>query len=118
MEDPKKRILWLSVSKSIANAAPLPDYNKRKCREHIFSKCCFTLIKLTILPNYIVTISPRGQAMGTNRKSAREGRCAASEYVNPRGFQKFNGTPGVEFFISLGFAEPTTHVIQAHFYIR
>ena len=37
---------------------------------------------------------------------------------NPRGFQKFNGTPGVEFFISLGFAEPTTHVIQAHFYIR
>jgi len=35
-----------------------------------------------------------------------------------RGFQKFNGIPGVEFFISLGFAEPTTHVIQARFYIR
>ena len=29
----------------------------------------------------------------------------------PRGFQKFNRIPGVEFFISLGFAEPTTHVI-------
>ena len=35
-----------------------------------------------------------------------------------RGFQEFNGTPGVEFFISLGFTEPTTHVIQARFYIR
>ena len=35
-----------------------------------------------------------------------------------RGFQNFNGTPGVEFFILLGFAEPTTHVIQAHFHIR
>ena len=34
-----------------------------------------------------------------------------------RGFQNFNGTPGVEFFISLGFAEPTNHVIQAYFYI-
>jgi hypothetical protein len=30
------------------------------------------------------------------------------------GFQKCNGTPGVKFFISLGFPEPTTHVIQAH----
>ena len=35
-----------------------------------------------------------------------------------RGFQKFNGAPMVEFFISLNFAEPTIHVIQAHFYIR
>ena len=34
-----------------------------------------------------------------------------------RGFQKFNTIPGVDFFISQGFAEPTTHVIQAHFYI-
>ena len=32
--------------------------------------------------------------------------------------QIFNGTPRVEFFISLDFAELTTHVIQAHFYIR
>jgi hypothetical protein len=36
----------------------------------------------------------------------------------PRGFQKFNGTLRVEIFISLGFAEPTTQVIQACFYIR
>ena len=38
--------------------------------------------------------------------------------VISRGFQKFNGTPGVEFFILLGFTEPATHVIQACFYIR
>jgi hypothetical protein len=38
--------------------------------------------------------------------------------VCPRGFQKFNGTPGVEFFISLDFAEPTIHMIQVRFYIR
>ena len=30
----------------------------------------------------------------------------------PRGFQKFNEIPRVKFFISLGFAEPTIHVIQ------
>ena len=36
----------------------------------------------------------------------------------PRGFQKFNRIPGVKFFILLGFAEPTNHMIQAHFYIR
>jgi hypothetical protein len=34
-----------------------------------------------------------------------------------RGFQNLNPTPGVEFFISQDFTEPTTHVIQAHFYI-
>ena len=34
-----------------------------------------------------------------------------------QGGSKINQIPGVEFFISLGFAEPTTHVIQAHFYI-
>ena len=34
-----------------------------------------------------------------------------------RGFQKFNPIPGVKFSISLGFTEPTTHVIQAHYYI-
>ena len=35
----------------------------------------------------------------------------------PRGFQKFNAIPGVDFSISLGFAEPTTHVIQADVHI-
>ena len=46
---------------------------------------------------------------------------SSSEYTKrrlSRGFQNFYGIPGVEFFISLGFAEPTTHVTQAHFYIR
>jgi len=37
--------------------------------------------------------------------------------IATRGFQKFNPIPRVEFFISLSFAEPTTHVIQAHVYI-
>jgi hypothetical protein len=53
----------------------------------------------------------------TTGNTCKCGCVSTSAQSTSRGFQKFNGIPGVEIFISLGFAEPTTYVIQAHFHI-